>query len=530
MNTLIPVFHRTILPAVAVLTLLIAVANARPAKTVSAKGVASQTATVAQIADTSSCNIPPMPTFSSLTSDTCLPDPFTFMDSTRMTSTGQWQCRRAEIAALAQKFIYGYKHSTPYSATTGSMSGNTLTVTVVDSGDTISFACPITYPTTGKAPYPAMITVGVSSLPSSAILNMGVAIITFPSDQIAVENDATSRGQGLYYNLYGSNDSAGALIAWAWGVDRLIDAIEKTPADSIDPTRLGATGCSRWGKGALCVGAFDERIKLTIPEESGSGGAASWRVSDWELAQNVQNQALTEIVGENCWFRQSFSQFSGASDKLPVDQNSVIDLVAPRAILMIENDFLWLGPQSTWICANAANMLFDALGIVDYMGFWESTAHNHCAFPSAQQSAVTSYVERFLLGDSTQYTYLMEVDNTSYTFDRTKWVNWKEPTLTVTGVHESRQQSIPNGFYLEPTYPNPFNPSTTISFGVPKNIFVSLKVYNILGQQVAELAGQEYPAGRHSVTFNASKLASGVYFCAMKAGDFSMIQKMILEK
>jgi len=57
-----------------------------------------------------------------------------------------------------------------------------------------------------------------------------------------------------------------------------------------------------------------------------------------------------------------------------------------------------------------------------------------------------------------------------------------------------------------------------------------LKVYNSLGQEVAELAGREYSAGQHSVTFNASNLASGIYFYAMKAGDFSMVQKMILQK
>jgi len=510
MNTLVSVFRRTIAPVVVVLTLLIACANA-------------------QTADTSACTIPAMPSFSSLTSDTCLPDPFKFMDGTEMTSTGQWKCRRAEIAALAQEFIYGYKHNTPYSATTGSFSGNTLKVTVVDSGDTISFNCPITYPSTGTAPYPAMIAVGTSSLPSSALLSMGVAIINFPSDQIAVENDATSRGQGLYYNLYGSNDSAGALIAWAWGVDRLIDAIEKTPADSIDPTRLGATGCSRWGKGALCVGAFDERIKLVIPEESGSGGDASWRISDYDLAHGQGVQALTELNGENCWLRQSVSQFSGATDKLPVDQNSVIDLVAPRAILMIENDFAWLGPQSTWNCANAAWFVFDALRIPYNIGFWESTGHSHCVFPSYQQSAVTAFVQKFLVGNGTASTNIFQAD-AGYTFDLAKWVNWEEPYLTVTSVHESHQQSLPSGFYLGSNYPNPFNPSTTISFGVPKNTFVSLKVYNSLGQQITELAGKEYSAGRYSVTFNASRLASGVYFCAMKAGDFSTIQKMILEK
>ena len=251
--------------------------------TVSARGADTQTVTITQIG-TSGFTIPPMPSYSSLTSDTLLPDPFIFMNGSRMSDPSLWPSRRAEIAALAQEFEYGYKPNTSYSATTGSFRGDTLIVTVTDSGKTISFPCAISYPSTGSAPYPAMIGCGFSSLNNTELSNLGVAVITFPSDQIALENDATSRGQGLFYTLYGSNQSAGALMAWAWGMDRLIDAIEKTPAANIDPKRLGVTGCSRWGKGALACGAFDERIVLTIPEESGSGGSASWRVSDYEFA------------------------------------------------------------------------------------------------------------------------------------------------------------------------------------------------------------------------------------------------------
>jgi hypothetical protein len=95
---------------------------------------------------------------------------------------------------------------------------------------------------------------------------------------------------------------------------------------------------------------------------------------------------------------------------------------------------------------------------------------------------------------------------------------------------DQTQQFIPAGYALEQSYPNPFNPSTTIPFMIPSDSYVSLKVYNSLGQEIAELAGREYSAGRHSVTFNASNLASGVYYYAIKAGEFTMVQKMILQK
>ena len=72
------------------------------------------------------------------------------------------------------------------------------------------------------------------------------------------------------------------MIAWAWGVSRIIDVMETSDTTGLfNRTAISVTGCSRNGKGALVVGAFDERIALAIPQESGSGGAASWRISDW---------------------------------------------------------------------------------------------------------------------------------------------------------------------------------------------------------------------------------------------------------
>ncbi|HEU4388549.1 MAG TPA: dockerin-like protein, partial [Blastocatellia bacterium] len=345
-----------------------------------------------------------------------------------MTTKAEWNCRRAEIATLAQEFEYGYKPSTPSSATTGSRSGNTLTVTVTDNGRTISFNCSITYPSSGTGPFPAMIGVGGSSLNNSALTSMGVAIINFPNSEIAQQNNQSSRGIGKFYDMFGSGHSAGALMAWAWGVSRLIDAIEKTPAANIDPTRLGVTGCSRNGKGALTVGAFDERIKLTIPQESGSGGSGNWRVSDWMLSQGQETQTLSEIVGENVWFRANFNQFSSAATKLPFDHHSIVGLVAPRAILIIENDILWLGPQSSWSSANAARMIWQALGVPDMMGYSLTTGHTHCAFPSSQQSEVNAYVQKFLIGGGTGNTNIMRNDP-GVIFNQAMWVNWTVPTL-----------------------------------------------------------------------------------------------------
>jgi len=369
-----------------------------------------------------------LPSYDSLPSNSKLPDPFKFMNGTRMTSKSQWAQRRAEISALAQKFEFGTKPPTP-SSVTGSYSSNRITVNVSEGGKSASFSCSITYPSSGKAPYPAIIGVGGSSLNNSLLSQLGVAVINLPNDDIANQTNSGSRGKGKFYDIYGSNHSAGALIAWAWGADCLIDALEKTPSANIDPQRLGVTGCSRNGKGALAVGAFCERIVLTIPQESGSGGAASWRVSDAQKSSGQNVQTLSQIVTENCWFTSSFSQFSSTANKLPFDHHSIEGLVAPRALLVIENTSMeWLGNLSTWTTGNVAHMIWEALGVPDKMGFSQVSHSDHCGFPSSQQAELTAFVQKFLVGNGSGNTNIMKTDG-NLTFDKSKWVDWTVPSL-----------------------------------------------------------------------------------------------------
>ena len=97
------------------------------------------------------------------------------------------------------------------------------------------------------------------------------------------------------------------------------------------------------------------------------------------------------------------------------------------------------------------------------------------------------------------------------------------------GINSSNN-SAPAEFSLEQNYPNPFNPSTTIHYSVPKNSFVTLKVYDALGRQVALLADDYKTAGSYSVTYDASHLASGIYYYTLSSNDILLTKKMILVK
>jgi hypothetical protein len=89
---------------------------------------------------------------------------------------------------------------------------------------------------------------------------------------------------------------------------------------------------------------------------------------------------------------------------------------------------------------------------------------------------------------------------------------------------------IPKEFSLSQNYPNPFNPSTVIKYQLPISSLVILKVYDILGDEVATLANEEKPTGFYEVIFDASRLSSGFYIYKITAGNFVSTKKMILIK
>ncbi len=111
---------------------------------------------------------------------------------------------------------------------------------------------------------------------------------------------------------------------------------------------------------------------------------------------------------------------------------------------------------------------------------------------------------------------------------------WREPKRGGKKVREAEDLSpmadVASHFALEQNYPNPFNPTTTISYAIPVDADVSLGVYNMLGQKVAQLIDERMEAGYHDVTFDASGLSSGVYFYCLQAGKLTTTRKVVVMK
>jgi hypothetical protein len=109
--------------------------------------------------------------------------------------------------------------------------------------------------------------------------------------------------------------------------------------------------------------------------------------------------------------------------------------------------------------------------------------------------------------------------------DNIKITNYMD---VITGI--GSEGEIPARFALMQNYPNPFNPSTKIRYSIAKNSFVTIKIYDALGKTVNTLVNENKNPGNYEISFDASELASGLYFYKIQAGDFTDVKKMILIK
>lgn len=360
---------------------------------------------------------PVLPAFNELPSVEPLTDPFEWSNGKgRSLKFGDWSHRRAEIAAEIQHYEIGEKPIRP-DTLSASYTNNTLIVRIIKNGKTLVLTSKIILPE-GKGPFPAVIGIGrgSGSLPPKLFSSRGIVQIPFNFGQVMAHSQ--KRGNEPINSLYPELISMGAYSAWSWGVSRLIDGLELVANDlPIDLKHLAITGCSFAGKMALFAAAFDERIALTIAQESGGGGAAAWRVS--ETLGKVETLGSTSHV----WFMESMFQFGKAVPKLPFDHHELMAMVAPRALLVLGNpDYVWLADESGYVSCRAAHEVWKTFGIPDRFGFSIVAGHGHCQLPKSQFPEVEAFIEKFLLGNKTSNTNvtISPYDNVDYS----RWFKW----------------------------------------------------------------------------------------------------------
>ncbi len=137
-------------------------------------------------------------------------------------------------------------------------------------------------------------------------------------------------------------------------------------------------------------------------------------------------------------------------------------------------------------------------------------------------------------GTTTEMQYYSFTDNISLV-NNVDRIYYRLKQIDFDGSYEYTNEVIieisqPDFFLLKQNYPNPFNPSTIISWQLPETKFVTLKIYDVMGNEVASLINEEKQAGNYEVQFNATDLSSGIYYYKLVAGDFIDVKKMILLK
>ena len=208
--------------------------------------------------------------------------------------------------------------------------------------------------------------------------------------------------------------------------------------------------------------------------------------------------------------------FAGTDNGVFVSTNNGASWTAASTGLQANGIYPY--PQITSLAVSGSNVFAGANGGTP-SGVYMST--NNGASWTMPDTGMTGY--------NIHYTQLLVWGNRLYAL--TESGIWYRPLnqFGATGVNDA-SNALPARFSLSQNYPNPFNPTTTIQFSISELSIVNLKVFDVLGREVATLVNGRMEAGVHQVSFDASRLASGIYFYQLQAGSFSQTKKLMLLK
>jgi hypothetical protein len=361
-------------------------------------------------------------------SATVLPDPFTKWDGTQVKTMEDWRCRRRELVVEVEKRILGTKAPPPAlkgGTVTGTISATAYTVNVVNPDGQTSFSGTVSLPSTGKAPYPAVIVVGgFNSLNKNVLASEGVATLSYNNNAIASEA-AGNFTVGKYFDANpAQKGNTSALVAWAWGVSRIIDMLEKNPG-VIDPAKIAVHGCSRLGKAAFVIGAFDQRIAIGLPLEPGTGGPAPLRA-----LPSLGGQSLASANSEASWFGPMSKNYSPS---MAVDMSDVAALYAPRGLLLMDNPHIaHLSYKANYLGVAAAREVYKAMGKEDAAWYLGNTSNGtHCSERAEYADELKAMFKKFFQGDAGAKTGGLDKHANHGTIDVEGWTgSWKKGAIS----------------------------------------------------------------------------------------------------
>lgn len=332
--------------------------------------------------------------------DTPLPELLAMGDGSEITSVAQWSARREELRALFEEHVYGHAPDAPRleartlrrgMALDGKASFDEIELSFAVLGeDAHSIHLLLVLPASSTGPVPVFLGLNkcgnhtalaeavVRQLPwrektcaredfddpgdrastwcVDLLIARGYGLATFCCEDL--DTDRHEPGDGIQTH-YPEHDWA-TIRAWAWGFSRAIDHLVTDAR--VDAERIAVIGHSRRGKTALLAAAFDERIGMVVPHQSGTGGCALWRDNDQETLERI-----TRVFPH--WFIPRCRSYAGKEADLPVDQHQLVAMIAPRPVLET------VGAQDTWAnfdsslrCLTAASAAWELSGQVGCAG------------------------------------------------------------------------------------------------------------------------------------------------------------------
>lgn len=303
------------------------------------------------------------PDFAALPSYYDLPDPLT-IDGTAITSVAQWDKKKEWIRKEYQYWVTGQRPPAPTNLSYKILKEwkeNGASVQIVElhfgPGEKGKMTCELFVPS-GKGPFPVYLTQGTHRDWAQLALRRGYLTCVYAASDIKDETQS-------YQALYPDYDFS-CLMRRAWSASRVVDYLYTRP--DVDRVKIAITGHSRNGKQSLWAAAFDERITAVVTCSCGTGGVTPYRYSDPPFC----TQTLDDISSKSAhWFNPRLRFFFGREDKLPVDQNLLLSLIAPRPLLIhysyVERQ---VSPWANEQCYNSAKKVYKFLGAEDNIGIF----------------------------------------------------------------------------------------------------------------------------------------------------------------
>ena len=313
-----------------------------------------------------------------------LPNPFWFRSEESVHTIEDWRRRRIELRDAMVEIEYGGLPPVPDRTMAEELHSTqvprflnaryTQYRVTIDADRPFWFRLDVLVPE-GDGPFPVVLTGDgcwryVTDEITRDVVQRELILAQFSRVEIVPDVRGSERTSGLY-RVYPQLEF-GALAAWAWGYHRSIDFL--LTLDAVDPEGIAAVGHSRGGKTALLAGATDERIALTAPNDSGSGGAGCFR---WQGPGSETLADGLRMVPE--WYGPRLQEFLGKEEELPFDQHYLKALVAPRALLSTEAlGDLWANPTGTWQTYQAAREVYRFHDAEQRIGIWyREGGHDH---------------------------------------------------------------------------------------------------------------------------------------------------------